>query len=531
MFNDYKTVMNICRRNIYKGNKWFKFNKLFSNQGKQGIVGILDVNKDVDINLPKEMVFKISQDINYVIEHEYNIMQSLNDLSSFCPHFCKSFGILEELVEPKFKNIDNNPFNITSNYGINKKILLIEYIKDSYKLYNYIKSSDINESILYSLIKQVILSIAIAQNKKNFTHYDLHSCNIMIKKCDPNISFLYVIDSDSFLVPTYGYYPVIIDFGFSYVKEIENNPLFPSLGHTQAGFNSFKYDWISDSKLFLITVCDEIVTKRRSSTSKKFKRIVYNMFKELEVDWKSGWDCFEDESVSDFVGKLFKTYKTKSKLFENYEYYCIDIIQGLIILPLENSDYSNTEKAYTAFTKEWYKIEENISNVYYNIYILKRIVQSTRTLRPDYLDTKTRKKSVNNFKKDVLNSIDEVSKFCNPKHINYEVMLCSLYVLSTCLEGIFFKLTEKIVSKSNEQYKNIPFESITDIYCILEQNIPNENTLTNESKIIVLDSDKEMSDIFELNEMDKKNIDNANNVHALLKGEYINKLYKNKYDI
>ncbi len=41
------------------------------------------------------------------------------------------------------------------------------------------------------------------------------------------------------------------------------------------------------------------------------------MFKGVDVDWKSGWNCFEDESVSDFVGKLFKTYKTESRLFDN----------------------------------------------------------------------------------------------------------------------------------------------------------------------------------------------------------------------
>ena len=61
--------------------------------GKQGFVGILE--KD-----GKDYVFKMSQYINYLIHHESIVMQGLNIISTFCPHFCKYF---ETIIEKKLR--------------------------------------------------------------------------------------------------------------------------------------------------------------------------------------------------------------------------------------------------------------------------------------------------------------------------------------------------------------------------------------------------------------------------------------------
>jgi hypothetical protein len=97
----------------------------------------------------------------------------------------------------------------------------------------------------------------------------------MIKKCDKNLSFLYVIDDENqFLVPSLGYYPIIIDYGFSYIENMDNGPLWASLAHTNVGFMCDRFDPIADPKLFLVTVSFEIKNKRNSKKSKLFRKII-----------------------------------------------------------------------------------------------------------------------------------------------------------------------------------------------------------------------------------------------------------------
>ena len=86
--------------------KWLKFNKLFKT-GKQGITGLVNDKHD------NKFAFKLSQHVNYLAEHEYNVMLKLNSLNLFCPHFCKAYDLIPVMVEPKSQK-DANPFEIKS---------------------------------------------------------------------------------------------------------------------------------------------------------------------------------------------------------------------------------------------------------------------------------------------------------------------------------------------------------------------------------------------------------------------------------
>ena len=138
---------------------------------------------------PKEQyLFKISQYINYLINHESTVMMGLAELCSYCPHFCKYVGNITAKVDPrKGKKEDENLFEIEVKYPIEKEVLLCELVTRSCKFYNYMRTeSGISENQLYSIVKQVLMSISLAQREKSFTHYDLHSNNIMMKTCNPD---------------------------------------------------------------------------------------------------------------------------------------------------------------------------------------------------------------------------------------------------------------------------------------------------------------------------------------------------------
>ena len=344
-----------------------------------------------------------------------------------------------------------------------------------------------------------------------------------MKKCNKDVVFLYVLDEENqFCVPTLGSFPIIIDFGFSYIKGLEDGPLWPSMGHTNAGFTSNQFDQFADSKLFLITVSGEIKEKRGGKFAKRLRRVVRNMFASLKVDWSSGWDKGK-RSAGDCISKLMGSYNQVSKLFEDYDHHCIDIIQSLIILPLQEQDYSDIHTSYVSFLTEWVKIENQISSAYYNLYILKGVVDAARYVSAAYLDKKTRINSVIDFQRAVGERINSVVKFCRTKTINFEILLCSLLVLSRSMEGIIYDVIFALNGKKVRSYNKLPLKSVEQIYAAIEANIQDKYVYSGDTSVIVLDSVEGKTDIFKI---PKQSIEIVNDLHSIARGTYIYDLYK-----
>jgi hypothetical protein len=494
--------------------EWLDFDSVFTKPGKQGIVGLLNQKT----NKKYKYVFKISQYIDYLVQHENVIMKGLNEISPYCPHFCKTIGTILCDIDSKYKKT-KNPFNITSKYPIQKEVLLCEYIDKSYKLYNYIRSEKISEDILYSTVKQVLLGIAIAQKKKQFSHYDLHSFNIMMKKCNKDVVFLYVFDeSNQFCVPTFGHYPIIIDFGFSYINNMEDGPLWATLAHTDVGFISDRFDWVADPKLFLVSVSKEITKKRKSKKSRRLRRIVKNIFQPLKIDWDCGWDDLNDKGAADYVTDMLKDYNDCSQLFEDYDHYCIDILQSLIILPLEEQDYSNITSLYSTWLKQWVKIENEISNPFYNLYILKGVVDAARTNRADYSYLKTRSQAIKSFRTAIYERVNQVSKFCTLKDIHFEKMLCSLLLLSKNIEGVLYDVVSTRMVNKQKEYNKMILKSTEQIYGAIEANIPDEYVYNENTTIFIMDSINESCRMYKI---PSEQLEYVNNTHPMARGTFI----------
>jgi hypothetical protein len=520
--NYNKLVKEFENNKNKKWNEWLKFEKVLDKPSKQGVVGLFSSKKDEN----QKYIFKMSQIINYLAYHELTIMQGLGEISGYCPHFCKGVGTILCETEPSRKSLE--PFHIKSKYSIEKEVLLCEYIDKSTKFYNYIRSDKINEEILYSIIKQVLLGIDIAQKKKRFTHYDLHSNNVMIKKCNKDVVFIYKIDEENqFCVPTFGHYPIIIDFGFSYIENMENNPLWTSLAHTDVGFMSDRFDWVADPKLFLITVSDEIKTKKQTKKSKCLRRIVRNIFLPLKIELDSGWDNVDDKGAVDYVLDIFEAHNEKSTIFKDYDYYCVDVLQSMIILPLESNDYKDIGINFEIFIKEWVKIENEISNVFFNLYILKELINVAREVRPLYLNDDMREESLKIFRHKIYNAIEKVSKFCNPKNVKYEKLLCSLILLTKNIEGILYDIIESRMEEKKVEYSKMPLKNIEQIYAAIDVNISDNYVYNKNTVFIIMDCIKENFQIFEIPEDEIKNINKMKN---MLRGTYVYDLYNNSIE-
>lgn len=506
----------------FKWDEWLKYNNTFKNLGKQGIVGLLQVTDEEEDDGDK-IIFKMSQYIDYLINHEYTVIKGLQEISEFCPHFCKCIGLISAEVDLNYTK-NTNPFKITTKYPIEKNILLMEYIKNSCKFYNYIKSLRIHDDVIFSIIKQVLLAIYMAQIHKNFSHYDLHSYNVMIKKCNEEDLFLYVIDDEiQYLIPTYGSYPVIIDYGFAYIKDMEDNALWSGMSHTDVGFMSNQYDWVADPKLFLITVSSELKEKRPSDKTINFRKMIKTIFKPLTIDSDSGWDKLYKYSASEYLIKYLRPIRShKSIIFSEYECYSMELIQSLIILPLEKRSYKGLKISYNAFVNEFIKIENLISNPYKNLYILKCIIDITREIRHIYINNNTRNEGIKYFRQSLHYRINKISAWFNPKNINYELMLCSLLELSQNMEGYLHYILTDINHTKNLEYKNLPISNTKEIIDMVEIFSPSDFTIKESSKIFVFNSKNKSTFSFSL---DYDDINKINKIHPIDRGNYIYKNY------
>lgn len=483
--------------------KWLNISSFFPKQGKQGITGIVTVKED-----NKEMVFKVSQYLNHTVIHESLVMKGLNELHDFCPHFCRSFGYGIYDISPKVKK-DNTLFNPKGEIPIKKEILFIENIEGK-KLLWYIENIQ-DENIIFSLIKQTMVAICIAQKEKNFTHNDLHPSNILIRECDPDSVFVYILDEENqFCIPTYGYYPVIIDFGFSYISDMEDEPFWNTLAHTDVGFLTDRFNWLSDPKLFLVSTMYDLSQVKKSKNISKFTDIVEEMFSPLDIDWEAGWDTESNSVISDLLD-FISPYNPGSALFSNKDGLCIDIIQSLLILPLEKRPYSNIGNMYNIFVKEFMKIEKELNSEFYSLYILKNIVDITRRIRPYYLDDTTRVSALRKFKEQLFTAINSVAKFFKPSDINYETLLCSLVLLTRCMEGILYDMMIVKEYKKTIHYNDLNVNSTLEIYGAIELAFPSKYVFNTNSTIIFLDSINKKTEVHKL---DKSNIDTLANYNV-----------------
>ena len=487
-----------------------QFIKKFPNQGKQGVAGLVNIKNNV-------IAYKISQYINHLVLHEAIVMNSLTEMRQFCPHYCKYLGLCTKQVNGNYRKLEN-PFEITSKHPIQTDTLLMEFI-DGKKLYTMIKNPNISDDVIFSAIKQLLFAISIAQIKKRFTHYDLHSCNVLMKECDPNTVFVYALDKDNqFSIPTHGYCPVIIDFGFSYSAALDGGPIYSSLAHTDVGFMTNQYDPIADIKLLLVSISEEIKRYRSSAIAIKFRNIVRNIFACLDIDWESGWDNYDISGAADHIVDEIEKIDVPSNIFKKYPHYCVDLIQTLIHLPLEKLDKQNIDIAYTTMVNEFYKIEKELTSSIYHLYIFKKIVDSARSVKKLY-HSESRQEAVKKFTKDVMNTVMSVANFCCPKKVHYEKLLCSLYCFANASQRILYDVIRSKNKLTKSQYKDLELETPEHIYGAIEINIPQTYKFNKKTNVVVYNIENETQT--SLSKLPDKLINLLNETHPLLQGSVL----------
>ena len=171
------------------------------------------------------------------------------------------------------------------------------------------------------------------------------------------------------------------------------------------------------------------------------------------------------------------------------------------------------------------KIEKEIGNPFYNLYILKGIVDVSREVRVDYSSSQSRNHAISYFRQSIYERISLISKYCRPKDIHFEKMLCSLLCLSKNMEGILYDVISSRMKDKQLEYSRMPLQTTEQIYGAIEANIPDKYKFNNKTVVFVMNSIEENCSRLVLN---KHECEEINDTHPLSKGSFLYNLYKNK---
>jgi len=436
-----------------------KFRKIYSKTS-QGVVGLVT-------HTDKRFIFKLSKHVDFLIRHEDLTMKRLNEMKDFCPHFVGSYGIRRLPVNSDFSESTDSPFHISKeDKHIFQDVLFIEYIKNSITLTSQIDNLDPRR--VYAIIRQVLLALEMGQQYCKFVHFDLHTDNILLSECEKNSVFLYRFQDKSIAVPTYGVYPILIDFGFAHTDAMNGKPIYGPMNSTDAGYLTALYDPVCDPKVFLTSNTKDL--KDESDTYGYIRRWVKGLFSGLDIDWYTGWDNNDEFGAAEYITENIMEFERKhniSRVFRRNTMDCVCLLQTLTNFPFVDNGDGSIGKYYKPFIQEFNKIESEIKTDHFRCYALAQLVDAVRDSRKE-ASAEAREKAVR------LQFVTEMMKviafYSPPSDVNYEVLINSMDNIGDTISTVYARVMKGKKKEKQEQYKKLHTRSIRDMYNFIEMN-------------------------------------------------------------
>lgn len=265
-----------------------------------------------------------------------------------------------------------------------------------------------------SFIIRCLHILYIAQTQSRFVHFDLHLGNIMSRPTTDEYKVISFNSGKAFKVPTYGFEPVFIDYGFSRVESDTHiiNPIVSIKGDTNVNHsNRFSFNPFIDPFMLLVSIIKRFKKAKQTKTD-NYKLIVICMC------WFLG--CKDEDEMEYKIDDLI-LYSNRPRPETFYEEDMEDILmlnedtlfELSILLGMESGSY----------------LEENVTPD--PLYIDERIIFENYTdkIEPEEGDTEL------NFELEILDETVDVNvinyKYKNPIHQNsYKPFVLTPFELS-----------------------------------------------------------------------------------------------------
>jgi hypothetical protein len=524
-----QSAINQCREDVQSNKKkrdvlqrvrkYLTFKKVFSTQGLAGITGLLELK-----NPTENIVFKIALELDRSVEHENLVTRDLNDLRPYCPHFVGNIGMINIPVSNAFINEpDNESLFKNNNDYFPCNVLLIEYVSPI-SLYQVCKYLGSNKNVIISVLSQIMIALDIAQTKKKFTSYDLHLENILIRQVEEDTCFLYTHKGKSWLIPTFGFYPVIIDLGSSYVKSTEGNPMYTSIDNYHYGLQPTIYDNLNDVHHLLISVLGYLSDKGYVYDHLHTKFL--HLFRHVPVLSEKGWKQLPHDLFDLVLEQMHKDCPDLDQypIFEKYDVDLIHLLNGLIILPwMEEKDTSFNDCLYP-FLAEIQKIHDMkaVQCTDDILYIIRETIELINNYRQQYeKDKKTSLKSFVSDWKQRIGFITQNNAKAVPRNLDFDILFSSALKIADRLSSNYYKYVQDHCELISNAYLKTTLRGPIDAAKVLLQNATPRINLTSESKIYIWDADAETKRMIRMKDLGTDILAQINDIPFFKKGELI----------
>jgi tRNA A-37 threonylcarbamoyl transferase component Bud32 len=160
---------------------------------------------------------KDDSDIPYTIQEYYIGINILNKLRYLIPTFVYTLGAFycPKTVDANKLPI-KNPLSVLCDDTTGKNTAFIVYEKiPGETIKSLLKKGKLNFKQFLGIFIQLLLGLEVAQREARFTHFDLHSDNVMVRENDFDTTYNVHLDMFTYSVINPKFTPVIIDFGAS----------------------------------------------------------------------------------------------------------------------------------------------------------------------------------------------------------------------------------------------------------------------------------------------------------------------------
>lgn len=236
-FNYFDTLTN--KDEIF--DEYFYIKKRVPSSSTNGFISIVALKKDKELEFVLKTPKYSGEDDS---EREYKISKELTRISIEDKDIPKCIAKTWASIKcaPNYTNINKNDEGLGKTACIKsnqykKTHILMEYIKG--ETFNKFIIKERNENTkentkeIFNILGIINGCLYILNKKYGFTHYDLHTDNIMIEHCEQKYKFN--IDGNIFTFVS-KYRPIFIDFGRTYIRPFKMNGEYINLSKIKTGF-------------------------------------------------------------------------------------------------------------------------------------------------------------------------------------------------------------------------------------------------------------------------------------------------------
>ena len=437
--------------------------------GTQSFVGIFKHQSEY-------IVFKCARTMDQTTLHEQRIMTDLNSLNPIFPAHIELYGHAPIQVNPEVFDIDDDD-NLDERLfeapNVGNKVLhdfifceCVDQHGDAFGDFLFGKYNTAN--LCVPIVKQVLVNSYIAQKLVSFTHYDLHTDNIMLTSIPNDTLQLFVFDNTfKILIHPNGDQVKFIDFGYSFSESCVGDYMYQDMTHMECGIYPNQSDHTHDMRTFLTTLSRDIASHTLYKIAKMFSG-------KGKLDPQTGRGVRWCKDVMELLYYSTRCNQFKTTPFSRGQM-CTSF--GLLLSIFRNNNQVHTSTTgpsdvFAIFAKQWMMIEETIPKRL-TMWVFKSIIVKARELRDSYQSNEV--VAVREFQSHILNLYIHHKWFKTPTNVKYDALLCSIYLLGMYVNKTIREEADELLKLKEKRVRRHRYKCFFDWYSVIDTHYPEEN--------------------------------------------------------